>query len=211
MGERLFMWRLLFSTLRRQRGQSLLASGGFLLAACTLILLTATTQSTVIRANQIISQNWRPDYDLVVLPAQAQIPESKSIPADFIAGNGGGISMEQYQQIKQLPGIEVAAPVAYLGYAQIPPPEIGFAPDRLPDGYYQADWTLTAFNGKQNIVERHQSFVYDVTQSCSVTPSAAQVNALSKEHILTPDDDNCGFNGGYYTQHPHAPVAHHQR
>jgi putative ABC transport system permease protein len=193
------MWQLLFSTLRRQRGQTLLACGGFFLAACTLILLTATTQSTVIRANQIISQNWRPTYDLEVLPAQAQIPQGKSIPADFIAGNGGGISMQQYQQIQQIAGVEVAAPIAYLGYVQIPSPEMGFASDRLPDGYYQVDWTLTAFNGKQTIVERHESFIYEVTASCTGTSSSTQMNVLLKEHILQPYS-NCGFNGGTFPQ-----------
>jgi len=191
------MWQLLFSTLRRQRGNTLLAGGGFFLAACTLILLTATTQGTVIRANQIISQNWRPTYDLEVLPAQAQIPQGKSIPADFIAGNGGGISMQQYQQIQQLTGVEVAAPVAYLGYVQIPSPEMGFAPDRLPEGYYQANWTLTASNGKQSFVERHQSFIYDVAGSCPDSITTSQMNALTKQNIApSSTTSNCGFNGG---------------
>ncbi len=191
------MWQLLFSTLRRQRGNTLLAGGGFFLAACTLILLTATTQGTVIRANQIISQNWRPTYDLEVLPAQAQIPQGKSIPADFIAGNGGGISMQQYQQIQQLAGVEVAAPVAYLGYVRIPSPEMGFAPDRLPDGYYQADWTLTASNGKQSFVERHQSFIYDVTQSCPDNTSPSQMTIIAKIGVIPPAfTSNCGANEG---------------
>ena len=193
------MWQLLFSTLRRQRGQTLFAAGGFFLAACTLILLTATTQGTVIRANQIISQNWRPAYDLEVLPAQAKVPQGKAIPADFIAGNGGGISMQQYKQIQQLAGVEVAAPVAYLGYVQIPSPQMGFAPDRLPDGYYQVDWTLTAFNGKQSIVEQHKSFVYDVTASCPDNTSSTQIAILSKAHLLLPES-NCGFNSGVFPQ-----------
>ena len=191
------MWQLLFSMLRRQRGSTILAGGGFFLAACTLILLTATTQGTVIRANQIISQNWRPTYDLEVLPAQAQIPNSKSIPADFIAGNGGGISMQQYQQIQHLTSVEVAAPIAYLGYVQIPSPIMGFAPDRLSDGYYQADWTLTASNGKQTFVERRESFIYDVAQSCPDNTSPTQVNVLAKQHIIpSPSTSNCGANGG---------------
>ncbi|HET8910059.1 MAG TPA: FtsX-like permease family protein [Ktedonobacteraceae bacterium] len=196
------MWQLLFSTLRRQRGQTLLAAGGFFLAACTLILLTATTQGTVIRANQIISQNWRPTYDLEVLPAQAHIPDSKLIPADFIAGNGGGISMEQYKRIQHLPGVEVAAPVAYLGYVQIPSPIMGFAPARLPGGYYQVDWTLTASNGKQTFVERQERFIYEVTASCPDAPyNPAHINALLKAHILPGSgNSNCGFNGGVFPQ-----------
>ncbi len=191
------MWQLLFSMLRRQRGNTLLAGSGFFLAACTLILLTATTQGTVIRANQIISQNWRPTYDLEVLPTQAQIPQGKSIPADFVAGNGGRIGVQQYKQIQQLAGVEVAAPVAYLGYVQIPSPEMGFAPDRLPAGYYQVDWTLTASNGKQDFVERHESFLYDVAGSCPDTTTVSQMDALAKQNIMpSPSTSNCGFNGG---------------
>lgn len=53
------MWRYVFLMLRRQPGKSALASSGFLLAACALILLSATTQTTLVRANQIISQSWR--------------------------------------------------------------------------------------------------------------------------------------------------------
>src|SRR5436309_4730993 len=168
------MWQMLFSTLRRQRGNTILASGGFFLAACTLILLTATTQSTVVQANQIISQNWRPAYDLVVLPPQARVPAGKAIPADFIAGYGGGISIQQYEQIQQIAGVEVAAPVAYLGYVQIPSPDIAFSNTRLPGGYYQADWTLTEFNGKQILAERHESFIYDVASSCNQDSSITQ-------------------------------------
>jgi putative ABC transport system permease protein len=54
------MWRYVFLQLRRQPGKSVLASSGFLLAACALILLSATTQTTLVRGNQIISQNWQP-------------------------------------------------------------------------------------------------------------------------------------------------------
>ena len=81
------MWQYIFLTLRRQPGKSVLASSGFLLAACALILLSATTQTTLVRANQLISQNWRPTYDLVVLPPQA--PADQRIPANLLAGYGG--------------------------------------------------------------------------------------------------------------------------
>lgn len=107
------MWSYIFSLFQQQSGKSVLASSGFLLAACTLILLSATAQTTAVRANQIISQNWRPSYDLVVLPPQAYIPATGVIPNDFLEGYDGGISIAQYQQIKNLPGIAVAAPIAF--------------------------------------------------------------------------------------------------
>jgi len=73
------MWQYVFLLLRRQPGKSALASSGFLLAACALVLLSATTQTTVVQANQTISQNWRPTYDLVVLPPQEKIPANQAL------------------------------------------------------------------------------------------------------------------------------------
>ncbi|GLV60040.1 hypothetical protein KDH_68630 [Dictyobacter sp. S3.2.2.5] len=197
------MWQVLLAMLHRRRGTTLLAGGGFFLAACTLILLTATTQSTVIRANDIISQNWRPTYDLVVLPPQAKPPASKTVPADFMAGYGGGISMQQYQQIKKISGVEVAAPISYLGYVNIPPPDVAFSTERLPGGYYEADWTLTASNGIQTLTERQQRSLYYLPPSCDTIDSLRQrlsshqalSSALDKQHIQVTDS-SCGFNGG---------------
>src|SRR5579859_3829374 len=110
------MWRYVLLLFRRQPGKSALVSCGFLLAACALILLSATTQTTVAVGNQIISQSWRSSYDLIVLPPQAQVPSKSIIPADLLEGYDGGISIRQYEQIKGLAGIDVAAPIAFVGY-----------------------------------------------------------------------------------------------
>ena len=163
------MWRYVFLQLRRQPGKSALASSGFLLAACALILLSATTQTTLVRGNQIISQNWRPTYDLVVLPPQAKIPADPRVPSDLIAGYGGGISFKQYEQIKNLPGIEVAAPIAYVGYIQMPVPTIYFSDHSYPTGYYQLDWTLTAFNGQRQLVETQETYIFYIISSTDTT------------------------------------------
>ncbi len=110
------MLQYIFLILRRQTGRSVLASGGFLLAACAFVLLSATTQTTVLQARQIISQNWRPTYDLVVLPPGTRVPAGTAIPPDQFEGYDGGISVQQYDQIKKIPGVEVAAPIAFISY-----------------------------------------------------------------------------------------------
>jgi len=165
------MWQYVFLMLRRQPGKSALVSSGFLLAACALILLSATTQTTLVRGNQVISQNWRPTYDLVVLPPQAKLPTDQLVPADLIAGYGGGISVRQYDQVKNLAGVEVAAPIASVGYVQMPVPQIYFSDHSFPTGYYQLDWTLTSFNGLHHIVElQERDMIYIVSGSDSTTP-----------------------------------------
>ena len=185
--------------LRRQRGRSVLTSGGFLLAACAVILLSATTQTTVIQARQIINKNWRPSYDLVVLPSQANLPSGQTVPADFLEGYNGGISVQQYEQIKSLPDIAVAAPIAFLGYALSPVPALNFAPHALAPGYYREDLTLTAFNGHQHIIERHESLIYGVFTTCAITSETGAAESLMQQNVVV---GTCGAGSAAPTEFP---------
>jgi putative ABC transport system permease protein len=178
------MWRYVLQMIRRQPGKSALASSGFLLAACALILLSATTQTTVAVGNQIIGQNWRASYDLVVLPPQAKVPSQYTLPADLLEGYDGGISMQQYQQIKNLPGIEVAAPIAFVGYVQMPLPPLQFFTQPLPSGYYKVDLALLAFNGQRQVEEHSLSTIYYHLFSCGTMPPQKVLDALDKKGII---------------------------
>jgi cell division protein FtsX len=161
------MFEYIFLLLRRQWGRNLLAIGGFLFAACALILLSATTQTTVLQARQIINHNWRSTYDLVVLPPQTSLPSGTAIPPDQFEGYDGGISVQQYQQIQHLPGVQVAAPIAFISYALLPTTVIQLGPQHPAPGFYQLDWTLTAFNGRQSLTEFHQSVRVFASAACS--------------------------------------------
>lgn len=174
-----------------------MASGGFLLAACALILLSATTQTTVVQGNQIISQSWRSSYDLVVLPSSAHLPSKSLIPGALLEGYDGGISIQQYHQIQHLPGIAVAAPIAYIGYAQMPIPQFQFFANPLPDGYYRVDLTLTAFDGHRQIVEQANSSMYYHLNNCGTQLTDKFIEQLVKNGInLDCSTDQSLYLGG---------------
>lgn len=158
--------------LRRQRSRGVFVGGGFLLAACALVLLSATTLTTVVQARQIIRQHWRSSYDLVVLPPQASISTNQPVPVDVFAGYKGGISIQQYERIQNLPGVAIAAPVAFIGYVQYPFTYIKAGPDPVLPGYYQLEWTQTAFDGRHQVVENHhilRFYVSPDSQNCTNT------------------------------------------
>lgn len=183
------MWSYVFLLLRRQIGRSVLASSGFLLAACALLLLSATTQTTVVRANQLIDQNWRPTYDLVVLPSTVKLPAGQTVPADFLQSYDGGISMQQYAQIAHLAGVQVAAPLAYIGYLSLPSPQLSFPTLNLPAGYYQLTWTVTAFNGQRHLIEYQQREVEQIF------PCATLYDVRSLDLVLQETEkDGCSFS-----------------
>lgn len=73
-------------------------------------------------AEQILSQYWRSTYDILVRPAGARSPiESQYglVEPNHLSGISGGISISQYEAIKAIPDVEVAAPVAMLGYLSL--------------------------------------------------------------------------------------------
>ncbi|MGI9061832.1 MAG: FtsX-like permease family protein [Ktedonobacteraceae bacterium] len=189
------MWHYILLSLQRQRGRSTLASVGFLLVACAFILLSATTQTTVLQAQQIISKNWRPTYDLVVLPPQTHVPTNTTIPADLLEGYDGGITLSQYRQIQSIPGVAVAAPLAFVGYMRVPRPSVQFATQILPSGTYRVTWALSASDGRRTVLEHQESEMIYQASSCTINETFFQLeeegvdvecNHLSKGSFLLP-------------------------
>ncbi len=78
-------------------------------------------------------------------------------------------------------GIAVAAPIAFLGYVQMPVPRVVFSTQALPDGFYQLDWTLTAFNGQHQLVESNErSFFYHLSD-CDTDPDQLNLAVIGDE------------------------------
>jgi len=77
------------------------------------------TQGIVINAREDLEDHWRWQYDILVYPKESQsyqgLGDGWVAPQTSIASYGG-ISMEDLETIRQIPGVEVAAPLSILGY-----------------------------------------------------------------------------------------------
>jgi len=77
------------------------------------------TQGIVINAREDLADHWRWQYDILVYPKESQsyqgLGDGWVAPQTSIASYGG-ISMEDLETIRQIPGVEVAAPLSILGY-----------------------------------------------------------------------------------------------
>ncbi len=195
----MYMIQYVFIVLRRGGHRSLLTSGIFLLAACALILLSATTQTTVLQAHQIISKNWRSTYDLVVLPPKTVVPSGQPVPADQFEGYSGGISIQQYEQIKSLPGIAVAAPIAFISYVRYPTTVVLVGPNHLSPGFYQMNWTQFSFDGRQQIIDAQDEQRVYVLNCSSVSSGVPLIDERTEDALrrLGVDDVQCSQDGKY--------------
>jgi putative ABC transport system permease protein len=116
------MGRLAWSQVRFRLARTLALVAGVLVAATAFTVLTAASQTAQVRTLGTVSANFKAAYDILVRPKGARTAvESKTgtVQPDFLSGIYGGISMAQYHQIQQIPGVQVAAPIAMVGYAQL--------------------------------------------------------------------------------------------
>jgi hypothetical protein len=84
-----------------------------------------------------VSSNFVPAYEILVRPKGARTAlenETNTVQPNFLSGIYGGITIPQYHQISQIPGVDVAAPIAMVGYALLYAP-ITFT---VPASYYAA-------------------------------------------------------------------------
>jgi putative ABC transport system permease protein len=116
------MGRLAWSQVRFRPARTLALIIGVLVAATAFTVLTAASRTAQMRTVGEVSANFAPAYDILVRPAGARTPvesETGTVAPDFLSGIYGGITMAQWHKIQQIPGVQVGAPIAMVGYAQL--------------------------------------------------------------------------------------------
>ncbi len=109
---------------------------GLLVATSAFTVLTAASKTSQLETVGTVTQNFVPAYEILVRPRGARTAlenETNTVQPNFLSGIYGGITMTQYHQISQVPGVEVAAPIALVGYALLYSP-ITFT---IPASYYK--------------------------------------------------------------------------
>lgn len=89
------------------------------------------TDRIILKTREDLQDNWRYQYDILVLPEQS--PKIEGLGEGWVApqstlGGYGGISLDDLQKVRELPGVELAAPVSLIGYV----------PMDTIDGYYES-------------------------------------------------------------------------
>ncbi len=113
------MSRLAWSQLRFRSGRALALLLGMLVAATAFTVLTAAARTAQVRTIGAVRAHFRPAYDILVRPrgARSRLESATgTVQPDFLSGIYGGITTAQWHQIQHLSGVQVAAPIAMVGY-----------------------------------------------------------------------------------------------
>jgi putative ABC transport system permease protein len=154
------MGRLAWWQARFRPARTLALIAGVLVAAAAFTVLTAASRTAQLRTTGTVSANFQPAYDILVRPKGARTAQEKragTVQPGFLSGIYGGITMAQYHQIQQIPGVQVAAPIAMIGYAQltaevfepVPAAALGRSGPRL----YRISTTWVSDNGASRVTQ----------------------------------------------------------
>jgi hypothetical protein len=91
---------------------------GIVVATTSFTVLTATSKTSQLRTTATVGAHFRSAYDILVRPegTQSAIEQrAGTVQPNFLAGIYGGITLDQWHAIQDIPGVQVAAPIAMVG------------------------------------------------------------------------------------------------
>ena len=111
--------QLVLAQLRSRYWRALALAAAILVAAASFSMLTAAGRTTEARVRGSVESNYRNAYDILVRPRGSTTWLERSqglVRNNYLSGLFGGISQKQWREIQAIPGVEVAAPVANVGF-----------------------------------------------------------------------------------------------
>jgi putative ABC transport system permease protein len=190
------MGRLAWWQARFRPARTLALIAGLLVAAAAFTVLTAASRTAQLRTTGAVSANFQPAYDILVRPKgarTAQEAQTGTVQPDFLSGIYGGITMAQYHQIQQVPGVQVAAPIAMVGYTQlnaltfepVPAAALGQSGSRL----YRISTTWVSDNGASRVTQP-PGYLYVTPRRLTTGPSTAGARSSCGAASFPPPGTN---------------------
>jgi putative ABC transport system permease protein len=178
------MGRLAWSRLRFGTSRAVALLVGLLLATTAFTVLTAASRTSQLRTVGTVLAHFQPAYDILVRPKGSRTAletRTGTVQPDFLSGIYGGITMAQYRQIQQIPGVQIAAPVAMVGYVllRISIPVLLPAADSIRSGRqlyrYATTWVSA---GGTNRIAQPASYLYVTPDRLGLSNTGAQYERL---------------------------------
>jgi len=138
----------------------------FIIFTCAPIALHSIASITN-QVNTSIIEHARGSYDLLVRHPNSIQPIEKSlkrVPENYLGGGQGGISQAQWEKILNRDDIEIAAPVASIGYFSGVQTTLGILPSPTEASLYQVDY-LSSDGVNTYIADSYQQIFLETQDS----------------------------------------------
>ncbi|MFZ3590128.1 ABC transporter permease [Bacillus sp. DJP31] len=112
------MLRFIWNSWWRNKERLILLIIGVLIISTGLSYLVGITQATDGTITDELQKRWESSYHIVVRSdgSRSVTEDKKLLEPNYLSGLEGGITLEQYEKIKSIDDIDVAAPISMMGY-----------------------------------------------------------------------------------------------
>ncbi len=113
------MLRFVLAQFRGRPRRTLALLAGVLVATTGFTVLSAGAAVQRLRVEGTVADNYRAAYDILVRPKESRtaLEEDRGLVApNYLSGMYGGITLAQLDQVRDVGNVDVAAPIAMLGY-----------------------------------------------------------------------------------------------
>ena len=196
------MLKLFLRFLSGFRERVILLVLGVLVVSSAFVLLLSASETTVATVNEDLARYWRTTYDILVRPPGTRSPIETQyylVQGNFLSNVPGGIVIEQYETIRAIPGVEVAAPIAMIGYSQH---YLSYSTAVPPPGVYEKYKNVVVDTGAGSLSDSGHSYwwVYEAdleTYDLDLEEGGRfwQTYGMNRENRRTPD---LCWDFGYY-------------
>jgi hypothetical protein len=119
LGAARIVLKLVLAQIRNRPARALALMAGLLTAALSFVLLASAADTSDVRTRGSVKASFRAAYDILVRPrgSFSEIERRDGLVRNnYLSGVYGGISFAQYERIKRIRGVDVAAPIANVGF-----------------------------------------------------------------------------------------------
>jgi hypothetical protein len=111
------MLKFIWNSWWRNKERFILLMVGVLILSTGLSYLIGVTQANNGTVVDELQKRWKSSYHLVVRPqgSRSVTEELNLLEPNYLSGLEGGISLQQYEQIKAIANVDIAAPIAMIG------------------------------------------------------------------------------------------------
>lgn len=112
------------------------------------------TETVSIKTREDLQHHWRWQYDILVYPKDSQTYQALGdgwVAPQTPLASYGGISFEDLETIRSIPGVEVAAPISILGYFKYDSISVSYE-DAQKGKIYEIKYQMKAFDGLKNVL-----------------------------------------------------------
>lgn len=135
----------------RSHKRNILLVLGLLSLSSGLSTYVSANQESTVHVSTALDEHWRGAYDILIRPGNAIQPVEQNfglVESNYLSVGASGISVQQWKKIQSLPGVEIAAPVATIGYLSNIAGNIGISfPPQTETSLFKASIDISSTNG----------------------------------------------------------------